>query len=230
MVCGCRAWSAYASPRGYAPPTLVGSHVYDFIYRSGAPWEVGPRSELVGLVESKRLDPSTHPRVVDLGCGTGANVVFLAEHGFEATGVDFSRVALAKAQRLAVEHGVADNVRWFRGDLTRPKAAPAETFDVFIDYWTLDDLRAAGRERMAALIGRLSRPGSLFLLWCFFGSRSEMPWISFDGPSKLVPAIRPGEVEDRFGGRFDIERLPEPPRGSRSACFLMTRRADDQGA
>jgi len=200
------------------------SRAYDALYRRGAPWEIGPRPELVRLVQDGRLDPTTHPRSLDLGCGSGANTVFMAEHGFLAAGVDFSAVALAKAQRLAAERGVGEQVRWFRGDLTRVDAAPPETFDVLVDYGTFDDLLETGRVAMTALIHRMTHPGSLFLLWCFYGRRDELPWISFDGASKLTPAIRPGEVKRRFGEAFDIERLPEPPPGSREACFLLTRR------
>ena len=79
--------------------------MYDLLYRFGAPWEGDPRSELVGLVESGRLNPSSMPRAIDLGCGSAANSVFLAEHGFDVTGVDFSPVALGKARALAAEHG-----------------------------------------------------------------------------------------------------------------------------
>jgi len=44
------------------------------------PWEIGPRAELVELVDAGRLRPG---RAIDLGCGTGANAVFLAQRGFE---------------------------------------------------------------------------------------------------------------------------------------------------
>ncbi len=67
------------------------------------PWESGPRSELVELVSSGRLAPC---RALDLGCGSGANAVFLAEHGFEVTGADFAAAALDKADRLAKAVGV----------------------------------------------------------------------------------------------------------------------------
>jgi 2-polyprenyl-3-methyl-5-hydroxy-6-metoxy-1,4-benzoquinol methylase len=40
-------------------------------------------------------------RAVDLACGEGRNAVWLAERGWKVTGVDFSPVGLAKAQRLA---------------------------------------------------------------------------------------------------------------------------------
>src|SRR5438477_6219122 len=84
--------------RGAAPRRgrlMPGRVLYDTLYRLGrAPWEIGPRHELVDLVEAGRLTPG---RTLDLGCGTGTNAVYLAEHGFDVTGVDFSPVALAKA-------------------------------------------------------------------------------------------------------------------------------------
>jgi SAM-dependent methyltransferase len=45
-------------------------------------------------------------RALDLATGEGRNAVYLAEQGFEVTGVDFSKAAIAKSQRLAAERGV----------------------------------------------------------------------------------------------------------------------------
>jgi SAM-dependent methyltransferase len=206
---------------------VVGARAYDLLYRFRAPWEQGPRSELVELVESGILSPQSLPpgRAIDLGCGSGANAVYLAERGFHVTGVDFSRVALAKARRLAESRHVERRVVLVRGDLTRA-AIPGVLgpFDLLIDYGTLDDLRAVKRRAMATTIQRLSRGGSRFLFWCFYGMKSELPWMSFTGPSRLAPGLEPGEEEALFGDAFDIERLPKPPRDSRAACFLMTRR------
>jgi hypothetical protein len=45
------------------------------MYRSWAPWDrVGVRPQLRRLVEAGEVTPGTHPRAIDLGCGTGANV------------------------------------------------------------------------------------------------------------------------------------------------------------
>ncbi len=193
------------------------------MYWFGAPWEGGPREELVELVASGRLSPQASQRVIDLGCGSGANAIFLAEHGFDVTGVDFSPVALRKAQAKAVERGV--RLRLLKGDLARlPKGWGEEPFDLLVDYGTLDDLKDSGRRAMAETVVRLSRPGSLFLLWCFYARRSELPIISFRGASRLAPPIEPGEEDALFGHVFDIERLPRPKPGSGAACFLMTRR------
>lgn len=66
------------------------------------PWEVGPRQEVVGLVENGRIAPC---RAIDLGCGTGANAVFLAQQGFEVTGVDCAASAIENARRRADSAG-----------------------------------------------------------------------------------------------------------------------------
>jgi len=140
-------------------------------------------------------------------------------------GVDFSRVALAKARRLAAARGMERRIALIRGDLTRAVIPGIlEPFDLLVDYGTLDDLRKAKRRAMAATITRLSRQGSRFLLWCFYGSRGELPLVSFTGPSRLSPGLEPGEEEALLGDSFDIERLPKPPPETRTACFLMTRK------
>jgi SAM-dependent methyltransferase len=201
---------------------VVGRRGYDLMYRFGAPWEGGPRQELVELVASGRLSPEAFKRAIDLGCGSGANAIFLAEHGFDVTGVDFSPVALRKAQAKAVQRGVP--LRLLRGDLTRlPTGWDEEPFDLLVDYGTLDDLKGSRRRGMAKSVVRLSLPGSVFLLWCFYARLSELPLISFRGASRLAPPIEPGEEDALFGHFFDIERLPRPEPESGAACFLMTR-------
>lgn len=196
---------------------------YDAMYRVGAPWEGSARPELVHLVESGRLQPC---RAIDLGCGSGANAIFLADHGFDVVGVDFSPVAIRKANRtLDGPRTLSGRARFVGGDLTASSLGEAEgQFDLLVDYGTLDDLSGEARDAMVRTIHRISRAGSRFLLWCFFGTQAELPRISFTGPSRLTPIIAPGEVERRFGDAFSIERLPEPRSGSLAACFLMTRR------
>src|SRR5438270_4648330 len=56
-------------------------------------------------------------RALDLGCGTGTNVVYLTQHGWDAVGVDFAARAVAKARERARRAGVAST--FFVGDVTR---------------------------------------------------------------------------------------------------------------
>lgn len=65
--------------------------ICELIYRLGAPWEIGVREELSRLVEIDRLTPAPGERAVDLGCGSGANTIFLAQAGWDTVGVDYAR-------------------------------------------------------------------------------------------------------------------------------------------
>jgi SAM-dependent methyltransferase len=204
---------------------MVSSRIYDAMYRWWCPWdEVGVRPELRRLLADGEVSPATHPRAIDLGCGTGANVVELASRGFEVTGVDFSPVALTKARQRARDAGVEDRCRFLEVDLTAPVLAASVDgpFDLLLDFGTLDDLRPAGRARMADHVARLAGPGAVVLLWCFYGDRSELPRISFHGPSRLAPGLERGEEQRRFGDAFDIEVLDRPD--PHVACFLLRRR------
>src|SRR5262245_41007568 len=198
---------------------MAGPRLYNFGYRLGRmPWEIGPRRELVELVSAGRLRPC---RAIDLGCGTGANAVFLARQGFEMTGVDFARAALAKADASAVSAGV--RVRWVEDDLTALRQ-PLGSFDLLVDYGTLDDLGPAARDRYVDNILPLAAAGARFLLWCFqWPPRRLDRWLRFE-------PIAPGEVESRFGGAFHIEQIAASDRLRMRrlipgfAAYLMTLR------
>jgi SAM-dependent methyltransferase len=201
--------------------------VYDLLYRFGAPWDGPPRADLVRLVESGVVTPTrlAPGRAIDLGCGTGANVRYLAEHGFDAVGVDYSRVAIEIARKRAADAGTPASARFVEGDLTADRGPGVEgPFDLVLDFGTLDDLDADGRRSMARLVATLARPGAIFLFWCFWADRAALPRMSFTGPSRMTPVIEPGEEADLFAEAFSIERLTGSDPSSHTACFLMTRR------
>ncbi len=135
---------------------------YEMTYRYlRAPWDTGAREELVSLVKSGRIQPA---RAIDLGCGTGANTVYLAQQVFDMTGVDYAPAAIEKAQARAREAGV--QVNFFVDDLTNLRLASG-TFDFLLDYGVLDDLRPRQRELYLRNMLPLTRSGSQYLLWGF---------------------------------------------------------------
>ena len=67
-------------------------------------------------------------RALDLGCGEGGDSVWLAEQGWEVTGVDVSETALARAAAAAQERGVADRTTFERHDLS--ESLPDGRFDL----------------------------------------------------------------------------------------------------
>lgn len=198
------------------------SSFYDWAYRIWAPWDsAGVRTDLIDFLEEWAVTPGDHPRAIDLGCGTGANVTHLAGAGFEACGVDFSPVAIDKARRRAGGAGV--QATFVVGDLTSRAIDGVDApFDLIVDFGTLDDLRGDDRTAMADTITRLSRPGSLFLEYCFFGETKDLPRFSFKGASRYSH-IAPGELEDLLGERWDVEMWREYPDWN-SATFVLTRR------
>ena len=207
----------------------LGARPYDWMYRRGAPWESGPRPVLVELCEAGRLTPEVLApgRALDLGCGSGADSVFLAQRGFEVTGVDFSRVAIEKAERAAAEAGPARSPRFVVGDLLElPSADVPGPFDLIFDGGTIDDFPPAQRPSVVAAVGALARPGARLLMWCFHARLADLPRMSFSGASRWgAPPIEPDEVGRLFDAAWEIERVEERDPVPDSAVFLMTRRS-----
>lgn len=73
-------------------------------------WTAEPNRLFASEVEA--LEPG---RALDLACGEGRNAVWLADKGWRVTAVDFSDVALAKAERLAASRGV--EIEWVLADV-----------------------------------------------------------------------------------------------------------------
>ena len=68
---------------------------FDAFYQSDAPWDIGrPQNEFVQLEAAGEIIGS----VLDVGCGTGENALFLAARGYEVWGVDFTISAINSEQ------------------------------------------------------------------------------------------------------------------------------------
>ena len=69
------------------------------------PWDTGrPDTYLVRMVSRW---PQCEGRVLDIGCGTGSNAIWLAEQGFQVTGMDISSSAVKIAEQRAAEKEVS---------------------------------------------------------------------------------------------------------------------------
>lgn len=197
----------------------VAMHLYSFGYRHfRVPWDGGgPRVELVELVESGRLLPG---RAIDLGSGTGWNCIYLAQQGFNVTGVDYASGAIALGRRRAAEAGVV--VNFIKDDLT-DLCNVTGTFDLLVDYGVLDDMATAQRDLYVQNVVPLSHPGSRFLLYCFEWQPRWWERFYF-----YRMACDLGEIERRFGPYFEIERYAIGELGSHFmpgwATYLMTRK------
>ncbi|WP_307859128.1 SAM-dependent methyltransferase [Herbiconiux sp. SYSU D00978] len=89
---------------------------WDARYRSlDAVWSGAPNAQLVA--EASALRPGV---ALDVGCGEGADAIWLAQHGWTVVAVDFSGYALERAGKRADKAGddVADRILWRLADVT----------------------------------------------------------------------------------------------------------------
>jgi 2-polyprenyl-3-methyl-5-hydroxy-6-metoxy-1,4-benzoquinol methylase len=100
-------------------------------YADGAAgvWSGRPNAQLVA--EAGRLTPGT---ALDVGCGEGGDVVWLAQQGWQVTGADFSANGLKRAARHAQEAGVAERTDWWQVD-ARTFAAEGRLFDLVTTHF-----------------------------------------------------------------------------------------------
>lgn len=95
----------------------------------GKTWSGNPNPQLVA--EVSRLTPGT---ALDVGCGEGGDVIWLASRGWIVTGADFSANGLARAARHADEAGVADRTDWWRVD-ARTFSSDGRSYDLVTSHF-----------------------------------------------------------------------------------------------
>ncbi|MEU7370480.1 class I SAM-dependent methyltransferase [Streptomyces hygroscopicus] len=92
-------------------------------------WSGKPNPQLVAEVAG--LTPGT---ALDVGCGEGGDVIWLAQQGWTVTGADFSANGLARAARHAAQAGIADRVDWWQVD-ARAFAADGRSYDLVTSHY-----------------------------------------------------------------------------------------------
>ncbi len=113
---------------------------------SRPPWDSGVTPpEVVAFVKTN----PQRGRALDLGCGTGTNSIFLAQHGYHVVGVDFSSKAIATARQKATRAGLT--IDFHVADVTRLDFL-TEPFDFVLDIGCLHAIEPAGRARYVVRI------------------------------------------------------------------------------
>ncbi|MFZ0385236.1 MAG: class I SAM-dependent methyltransferase [Solirubrobacteraceae bacterium] len=92
-------------------------------------WSGNPNAQLVA--EATRLTAGT---ALDVGCGEGGDVIWLARQGWRVTGADFSTNGLARAARHAEQAGVANQTDWWQVD-ARTFAAGQRSYDLVTTHF-----------------------------------------------------------------------------------------------
>jgi 2-polyprenyl-3-methyl-5-hydroxy-6-metoxy-1,4-benzoquinol methylase len=150
--------------------------IYQDLTPEQIPWNLTePPEILVELVESGRIKPCP---AVDLGCGAGNYVAWLASRGFEMTGIDISSRAIALAEETARARGLS--CRFLAADLMGDLAELAGNFDFAYDWEVLHHVMPQDRPRYISNVHSMLRKGGSYLSVCF----SELDQ-TFPGEGKI---------------------------------------------
>lgn len=96
------------------PDDMTAAEFWDGMYgEHERRWSGNPNAMLVEMVTGRRPG-----RAIDLGCGEGADSIWLAQQGWEVLGVDVSATALDRAANAARSEGVSDKITWVEADLS----------------------------------------------------------------------------------------------------------------
>jgi SAM-dependent methyltransferase len=166
--------------------------------RGRTPWDTGiSPPELVLAVEGAGALPGG--RALDLGCGTGTNCLYLARHGWQATGVDFAAPAIARAERKARAAGpLPGTVRFLHGDVTRLNRLPmAGHYSLILDLGCFHGVDADRRADYAAGVTRVAAPGALYLLYGFEPRMLGGRHVGFTQD----------DIERLYAGEFRLEKV-----------------------
>ncbi|MFQ6020708.1 MAG: class I SAM-dependent methyltransferase [Candidatus Aenigmatarchaeota archaeon] len=164
------------------------------MYKEGRiPWDLGkPYKQLVEFVKENK---PCH--VLDVGCGTGTDAIFLAQNGFKVTAIDISEEAIRIAKSKAEKAGVKIDFRI--GDaLDMP--FEDETFELVNDNGFFHLLDKPNRALFVKEVSRIMKPKSKYLMKCFSDKEPSNAGI----PYKLPYRLSQETIRKYFSKKFKI--------------------------
>jgi SAM-dependent methyltransferase len=173
---------------------------WDDIFRRHE-WGRYPPEELVRFTARRfyAVADRASVRFLELGCGPGANLWYLAREGFSVTGIDGSEVALRRAAaRLAAEGLTAELAL---GDATKLPWAD-DSFDCVLDIECVYANSFEDSRRIVAEARRVLRPGGLFFSKTFMTGTSRDALYSGYG---IVRFTAEDEIPQLYAGFASVE-------------------------
>jgi SAM-dependent methyltransferase len=164
------------------------------------PWDTGkPSSELVRVLNEEEIAPCL---AIDLGCGTGTNVLYLAERGFDVTGVDFSPLAIERCRQRAggIDPETRRRTRFLVADLFAPPRDIGGPYEFFFDRGCYHVVRRTDLQGYLNTLKRITAGSAAGLV--LTGNARELMQ---PGP----PVVTEEEIRAELGQVFEVVRLRE---------------------
>jgi SAM-dependent methyltransferase len=156
----------------------IGFAGWESAYRGDPPpWDIGrPQPSVARIAE----EGGFRSAVLDAGCGTGENALFLAARGLEVVGLDGATLAIDSARAKAEARGIA--ATFVAGDALELPALD-RTFASVLDCGLFHTFGDPERERYVASLADVVDPGGVVHVLCF---SDEEPWGG--GPRRITQA------------------------------------------
>ncbi|NUQ61844.1 MAG: class I SAM-dependent methyltransferase [Pirellulales bacterium] len=166
--------------------------LFEQMYQGHAPWDTGrPQPAIIQLAEAGRI----HGSVLDVGCGTGENVLYLAARGHDCWGIDFVPVAIERARAKAAQRGM--NAHFIVGNALE-LAKLGRQFDTVIDCGLFHTFTDEERPVFATELAQVLRPEGLLHILCF---SDEEP--GTEGPRRVSQQ----EIRDSFHDGWKVQHI-----------------------
>jgi 2-polyprenyl-3-methyl-5-hydroxy-6-metoxy-1,4-benzoquinol methylase len=162
------------------------------------PWDSGRHSrELERVLDERPIRPC---RMLEIGCGTGTNAVFLARRGFEVTAVDVSSLAVDQGRVKAKQAGV--HIDFHTADILKPVDL-GPPFDFVFDRGVYHHVRTVDLWGFLAALSRLTRSGGYYLTLAGNANDAHTP------PDCGPPVVRTVEICTELAALFELVQLRE---------------------
>jgi SAM-dependent methyltransferase len=133
-------------------------------------------------------------RILEMGCGSGANLWMIGREGFSAYGLDLSAEAIELCRRMLQAHDTTADLKV--GDMTNT-GYPAAFFDAVVDVFSSNCLDNRGHSAFLDEVARVLKPGGRFFSYY---------------PSQASDAFKnPGPAKHIDDSTLDGIRRPDAP-------------------
>ena len=164
-------------------------------------WAVDPAPFLSGELADRPAG-----RALDLGAGEGRTTLWLAEHGWQVTAVDFSDVALERGRQRADALGVGEAVEWICADLLDYDPAGG-SYDLVLLMFI--HLPPADRRRLLGRSAATLNPGGMILVVGYHPAEAPEDAPAGRMPNRFTPAEIVAELEGLRIERAERLELPD---------------------